>query len=72
MTTNQNPQSYKPLVLGLKKALTVDPQLDSDGDLELFLETGCDYSGHYVFLSRKDQIALRDHLNMLLKEDGTK
>lgn len=64
MTTNPAPQ--KPLEIGLKKSLSVEPELDSDGDLELILETECDYSNHYTFLSPADQIALRDHLDRLI------
>jgi hypothetical protein len=65
MTTTENTE---PLVLGLNKILTVDFELDRDGDLELYLDTECDYANHYVFISHKDQVALRDHLNKLLGE----
>lgn len=56
----------KPLALGLKRTLIVEPELDSDGDLEIMLETECEYTGHYVFLSPAQQIALRDHLDRLI------
>jgi hypothetical protein len=64
--------TMKPLTLGLKKTLIVEPELDTDGDLEFTLDTVCDYSGHYVFLSHDDQVKLRDHLDALLKEHEDK
>ena len=55
------------LELGNRKQLVVDGELDHDNELELSLDTDCDHTGHYVFLSLEDLKVLRDHLNILLE-----
>jgi len=65
--------NYKPPVeIG---SLTVQSQVDHDGDLELSHEVteysnfgGSVFREVFVFLTRDQQVALRDHLNGLIND----
>jgi len=54
--------------LELAGRLTVDPELDCDSELELSLDTDCEYGVHYLFLTFQEVKALRAYLDELLKE----
>jgi hypothetical protein len=59
----------KELELGKYKQLTIDPQLDRDGELEFYFEDG--YNSSTFYLTVEDLIKLRDHIDAVLGEGKT-